>query len=185
MNILVETGAIKYGNFELASGRSSSYFVDVPITVLTTDGAREIIPALYGKIILGLSDKPDSDPIYICGVGSGGALLVAQLALYLSDRPYAPQIHCFYLQKLGQDWSDVEWVGNDPPHGAQVVVVDDVVTTGGSAIRVAEILRSVGYQVPLVACVVDRDEGGKLALDAAGCDLVSVFQMTNPVFPET
>ncbi len=65
------------------------------------------------------------------------------------------------------------------PEGCEVVVVEDVCTTGGSALKAVERVRSHGYKVGLILCLVDRVEGGREAIEAAGVDLVSLFTRTD------
>ena len=70
------------------------------------------------------------------------------------------------------------WIeGPLPPKGSKVTVLEDVITTGGSAIKAAEKLRDAGYIVERVVAIVDRQEGKEAydAMEAAGLDVVSLF----------
>ena len=70
------------------------------------------------------------------------------------------------------------WIeGLLPPEGTKVTVLEDVVTTGGSAIKAAEKLRDAGYVVERVVAIMDRQEGGKDAMLEANLELVSLFQL--------
>jgi orotate phosphoribosyltransferase len=62
--------------------------------------------------------------------------------------------------------------------GARVTVLEDVVTTGGSSIKAVNQLRDAGYSVQRVVTIVDREEGGKDAMDAAGLELVALFRLS-------
>ena len=64
-----------------------------------------------------------------------------------------------------------------PPEGSKVTVLEDVVTSGGSAINAAQKLRDVGYVVDRVVSIVDRQEGGKDAMLKAGLELRSLFTL--------
>ena len=65
-----------------------------------------------------------------------------------------------------------------PPAGARVTVLEDVVTTGGSSIKAVNQLKEAGYTVKRVVTIVDREEGGQEAMDAAGLELVSLFRLS-------
>lgn len=64
------------------------------------------------------------------------------------------------------------------PAGARVTVLEDVVTTGGSSIQAVNQLKQAGYVVARVVTIVDREEGGQEAMDAAGLELVSLFKLS-------
>ena len=64
------------------------------------------------------------------------------------------------------------------PAGSRVTVLEDVVTTGGSSIKAVNQLKEAGYQVERVVTIVDREEGGQDAMDAAGLELVSLFRLS-------
>jgi orotate phosphoribosyltransferase len=65
------------------------------------------------------------------------------------------------------------------PEGASVAILEDVVTTGGSAKKAIERVRAAGYRVPLVVSLVDRLEGGREALEALELELVSLFDRSD------
>ena len=70
------------------------------------------------------------------------------------------------------------WIeGPDLPQGTKVTVLEDVVTTGGSAIKAAEKLRDAGYVVDRVVAIVDRQEGGSDAMKEVGLELKSLFTL--------
>jgi len=63
------------------------------------------------------------------------------------------------------------------PKGTKVTVLEDVVTTGGSAIKAVEKLRDAGYEVNRIVSIVDRQEGGKDAIIKEGLELISLFTL--------
>ena len=70
------------------------------------------------------------------------------------------------------------WIeGPEFPKGTRVTVLEDVVTTGGSAIKAAEKLRDAGYVVERVVAIIDRQEGGADAMKEAGLELKSIFTL--------
>ena len=68
-----------------------------------------------------------------------------------------------------------------PEIGSRVTVLEDVITTGGSAIKAVEKIRDAGYFVKRVLAIVDRQEGGADALDDAGLELYSLFTLEDLV----
>lgn len=153
----------------LASGRESDFFIDCKQTVLTAEGH-----ALVGQVMLdalaGLSKCAA-----VAGVELGGCPLASAVALTSFQR--GTPLDAVYVRKDAKDHGSRRLLeGNTRlPKGAAVVLLEDVVTTGGSTLKAAEKLRDAGYQTPGVVALVDRLEGGREAIEQGGLALVSVF----------
>lgn len=142
---LVEIGAFKTGEFELASGATSTHYVDVKEAL--SDPALLRAMAMHGK-----AHTPGRDAV--AGTVLGGVPLATAVALeaglpLLMVRP-EPKAHGTGNQVEGR---------LEP--GADVLVVEDVVTSGGSVLAAVEALRAAGATVRHVLCAVDRREGGR------------------------
>ena len=82
------------------------------------------------------------------------------------------------MRKEAKGHGTQAWIeGLLPPEGIKVTVLEDVVTTGGSAIKAAEKLRDAGYVVERVVAIVDRQEGGAEAMKEVGLELKSLFTL--------
>jgi orotate phosphoribosyltransferase len=152
----------------LASGKESDFFVDCKQAVLTAEGH-----ALVGALLLEAVRR--FEPRAVAGVELGGCPLASAVALVSFQRG-AP-LDAVYVRKDAKDHgSRRELEGNSTlPAGSAIAIVEDVVTTGGSTLKAAAKLRDAGYVVAGVAAIVDRLEGGREAIEAAGLPLVSLY----------
>jgi orotate phosphoribosyltransferase len=152
----------------LASGRESDFFIDCKQTILTAEGH-----ALCGEILFDAVKK--FSPAAVAGVELGGCPLASAVAL-VSFQNNAP-IDAIYVRKDAKDHGsrrDIE--GNTTlPEGARVVLVEDVITTGGSTLKAVEKLRAASYEVAGVVALVDRLEGGAENITNAKLALTTIF----------
>ena len=113
--------------------------------------------------------------VAVAGVELGGCPLASAVAL-TSFRHGAP-LDAIYVRKDAKDHgSRRQLEGNTRlPPGSRIALLEDVVTTGGSTLKAAAKLREAGYEVAGVVALVDRDEGGRGAIEAEGLKLVALF----------
>ncbi len=169
---LLRTHSYAEGDFLLASGKRSAFYIDIRRTALTAEGA-----TLIGELLLDLITEQGWD----CE-GAGGMTLGADpltTAVGIASWKRGAPLSSFIVRKEPKDHGagkQVETAGT-LPQGAKVVVLDDTVTTGGSTVRAIEALRAAGYDVIGATCVVDRGEGGAAALTAAGVPFVPLFSL--------
>jgi orotate phosphoribosyltransferase len=154
----------------LASGKESDFFIDCKQTVLTAEGH-----ALVGELMLEAVSKLSVRAVAVAGVELGGCPLASAVALVSFQRG-AP-LDAVYVRKEAKDHgSRRELEGNAHlAGGAPIVILEDVITTGGSTVRAAKKLRDAGYAVTGVVALVDRSEGGREALEAAGMMVVALY----------
>jgi orotate phosphoribosyltransferase len=148
---LVGCGAILYGDFTLASGKKSKYYID--IKKATTD------PKVLGLVAeLMAKDMGKGHGIQrIAGVALGSV----PLAVALSLRTGIPFV---MVRKEKKDHGTGKLIEGQLLPGEKVLVVEDVITSAGSAVYAVETLRQAGAVVDTVMSVVDREEGGKAVL---------------------
>ncbi|AKU97317.1 Orotate phosphoribosyltransferase [Labilithrix luteola] len=157
----------------LASGKESDFFIDCKQTVLTAEGH-----VLVGELMLdALAQLPPCDAV--AGVELGGCPLASAVALTSFLRG-APK-DAVYVRKEAKDHGSKRLVEGDTklPPGATLVILEDVTTTGGSTLKAVEKLRAAGYKVAGVVTLVDRLEGGRAAIEAAGLPLVAIYTRTD------
>ncbi|MBW2456982.1 MAG: orotate phosphoribosyltransferase [Deltaproteobacteria bacterium] len=155
------------GTFTLASGRQSDFFIDCKKTVLTAAGH-----VLVGELMLdALRQLPQCDAV--AGVALGGCPLASAVSLTseLRGRP----VPALYVRKAAKDHGTKATVEGQLEPGNKVIMVEDVITTGGSTLRAVETLKSAGAAVVGVVVLVDRLEGGAEALRCAGLEVVSLY----------
>jgi orotate phosphoribosyltransferase len=197
---LLATLSFKLGDFTLASGKKSDYYIDCRITTLHAEGGR-----LSGLVLYDLIQQHIPNPGRIEAVGGltmGADPLVSNTAsasawaladhteiielsrsLELGDEgpePVPTLIHGFLVRKAEKTHGTGRKIEGFLKLGAQVVIVDDVCTTGGSTITAIEAAREAGMTVAGVLCLVDREQGGREKIEAAsnGAPFLSVFTAT-------
>jgi orotate phosphoribosyltransferase len=166
---LLRARAFERKRVVLASGKESDFFIDCKQAVLTAEGH-----ALVGEVML------DALPAFgscaaVAGVELGGCPLASAVALTSFQR--GDSLDAIYVRKDAKDHGSRRVLEGDTrlPAGARVALLEDVVTTGGSTLKAASKLRDAGYVVAGVVALVDRLEGGREAIEAAGLRLVSLF----------
>ncbi|PIE56925.1 MAG: orotate phosphoribosyltransferase [Desulfobulbus propionicus] len=160
----------RQGTFTLTSGKTSDFYVDGKQTTLDAEGGY-----LCGRLLYALIQ---AHPETITGVGGmtlGADPLVTAVSLvsHLEGRP----IPAFIVRKQSKGHgtgNTLEGKNNLPPGGA-VALVEDVVTTGGTLLKVIDRVEQEGFNVGLVAAIVDRQEGGAETLAARGYPLKAIF----------
>jgi orotate phosphoribosyltransferase len=165
---LLASRAYRRGTFTLASGRTSAHYVNCKPVSLSGLGL-----ALLGRLLL-----PEVEPeaAAVAGLTLGADPLVSAVALQaaLEGRP----LDALIVRKEAKGHGTGAWLeGPLPAAGATITVLEDVVTSGGSALKAARQLREAGYAVRRVVAIVDRQEGGEAALAEEGLELRSLFPL--------
>jgi orotate phosphoribosyltransferase len=153
----------------LASGKESDFFIDCKQTVLCAEGH-----ALVGELMFVEAAKIEG-LVAVAGVELGGCPLASAVALVSFQRG-AP-LDAIYVRKEVKDHGSKRQLEGESrlAPGARVVILEDVVTTGGSTLKCAEKLRAAGFEIARVIALVDRLEGGREAIEAAGLPLTSLY----------
>jgi orotate phosphoribosyltransferase len=155
----------------LASGKESDFFIDCKQTVLTAEGH-----VLVGELMLdALADLPACDAV--AGVELGGCPLASAVALTSHLRDPSTAKDAVYVRKDAKDHGSKRVLEGDTrlAPGASLVILEDVTTTGGSTLKAVEKLRAAGYRVEGVVALVDRLEGGRDAIEAAGLPFIALY----------
>jgi orotate phosphoribosyltransferase len=162
--VLVKVGAVRFGAFTLASGRLSSYYVDLR-TVPSFPGAYSAVIDAYLAIIRHEIKEKSFDAI--AGVPTAGLTMSSPIALKLAK----PMIYARREEKQYGTQKKIE--GTIKP-GWNILVIDDLITTGSSLLSTVESIRAEGGEVKDVVVLIDRLEGGRVKLKKAGVRLHSV-----------
>jgi orotate phosphoribosyltransferase len=159
--VLVKVKAIQFGTFTLASGRISSYYIDLR-TIPSYPGAYKTLIEAYGAFLKHEFKETSYDAI--AGIPTAGLTLSSPLALALEK----PMI---YVRKDEKDHGRGKLVEGVTRPGWKVLVVDDVVTSGASILTAVEAIRAEGCDVVSASVVIDRLEGGTTAMKKQGVKL--------------
>lgn len=161
--------SIQRGDFVLTSGKRSNYYLDARLTTLDAAGA-----LCTGMSVLELLKTLKPYPKAIGGLTMGADPIVAVVAA-LSAQQGGPPVSGFLVRKEPKKHGTQQYIeGWRGVAGDPVVVVDDVCTTGGSTIKAIEQARAAGYNVVAAICIVDREEGGREAIQEL-CPFYSLF----------
>ena len=159
------------GEFTLASGRKSTIYFNLKPTMLDPEGAR-----LLGAALAEHAAQLGAD--YVGGLEMGGVPLVSATAAMsaVADRP----VHAVFIRKAAKDHgtkSLIEGLAEgESLAGREVLVIEDVTTTGGSALKAVDVLRAEGAKVAHVLTVVDREEGAADAFAEKAVQLHALFR---------
>lgn len=165
---LLATRAYRHGNFTLASGRTSSHYVNCKPVSLSGLGL-----ALLSAQMLELVEP---GAVAVAGLTLGADPLVSGVAQAAALAGLA--LDALIVRKEAKGHGTGAWLeGPLPEPGSRITVLEDVVTTGGSSLKAVKQLREAGYVVERVVTIVDRQEGGLAAMQEAGLELRSLFQL--------
>lgn len=167
---LFATLAYQEGDFTLSSGQASSYYINGKKVTLKADGALAI-----GRLLLA---ELGADVSAVAGLTLGADPIVASVAVVSAyeNRPVAALI----IRKEAKGHGTQAYIeGPDLPVNAKVAVLEDVVTTGKSAMLAVERLRAAGYQVEEVISLVDREQGGAEFYQSKGLKFRAIFSISD------
>lgn len=179
---LIATLSFRLGDFTLASGQKSDYYIDCRTTTLHAEGGR-LAGLVFDEMIR--ENFPQAEAVGGLTMGadplvSNTASASAWYALGQGLDPAAPStklVQGFLVRKAEKTHGTGRRIEGFLRPGAEVVVVDDVCTTGGSTITAIEAVREAGMKVAGVLCLVDREQGGRANIEAAaqGAPFLCVF----------
>ena len=170
---LLKKKSVFHGEFTLASGAKSSYYIDCRLTTFDSLGA-----TLVGKLMHELiRNEAQRRGVQIDGVGgltmgADPVALATSMASLESGRP----LQCFAVRKAPKSHGQTRLIEGNFKSGDTVVVIDDVVTRGESTITAINAVLKEGGKVAFVAVLVDRQEGGRDKIEAMGYPVVSLFR---------
>ncbi len=169
LQLLIKDAYVK-GKITLSSGKESDYYIDARLVTLQPRGAylcaRLILDAVKEDEVIAIGGPTlGADPM-IGAIGVVGMQQQKDFSTFIIRK--APKAHGKQQQVEGPLLSK----------GGRVVIIDDVATTGKAFLESLKVLRSIEAEVVKAICIVDRDEGAKEALAAQGCELVSLFAIS-------
>ncbi len=161
---LQNSGAIKFGNFKLSSGKDSAYYIDLRLVPSFPHQFRKMIKSLQNLI----SDKIGLDSFdYIASVPTSGLVIASALAV----ETVKPLI---YIRQKPKDYGTGSLIEGKIPEGSRVVLVDDVGTTGHSLLHAVKALKEAKMKVNSAFVIINRLEDARKNLDLEGVKLYEV-----------
>jgi orotate phosphoribosyltransferase len=165
INLVREKG-LEFGDFTLASGKKASFYLDCRRVTLDSRGAN-----LIGNGILDLlgENLPDA----VGGMAIGADPITAAVITLAHQRGH--HLSGFIVRKEAKEHGKGRAVEGPVEAGQSCVIVEDVVTTGGSSLKAIQHVEAFGMKVQRVIAIVDRLEGGCEAFAAAGYELTTLL----------
>lgn len=168
IELLKRTGAFLSGKFTLANGTESDYYFDSKELTLHPDGAEFVAFQLLRKL-------EEKGIVVVGGTAYGAIPIVSHLCLY-SKIKGKNSVSAFYHRKESKEHGRFRVVdGKVPAKGSTVAIVEDVVTTGKSLLNAIALAEEIGCEVTDALVLVDRDEGGREAVEEKGYMFWSLF----------
>jgi orotate phosphoribosyltransferase len=161
--------AYKEGDFLLSSGQKSSYYINGKQVTLRGDGALAI-----GRLVFAMLPK-NTQAVAGLTLGADPIVTAVSVVAAYENNPLPALI----VRKEAKGHGTMAYIeGPSLPNGANVVVLEDVVTTGKSAMLAVERLRDAGYTVNRVISIVDREQGGEEFYRSVGLQFETVFSIS-------
>jgi orotate phosphoribosyltransferase len=164
---MLATRSARFGSFILASGQRSNLYIDARLTTMSPDGM-----ATIGPLALAALREAGWKADAVGGLTMGADPVSGAIA-YASALAGTP-LRAFTVRKEAKTHGTGKLIEGPFRAGDRVVVVEDTITTGGSALKAVGAVRAEGGEVLGVLAVVDREEGGCATLNAAGIAVVAL-----------
>lgn len=166
--------SVMFGDFTLASGAKSDLYVDCRLTTLDAHGA-----SLLGQVMFPILRDAEKQ-LGLKADGIGGLTMGADpvaLAISIASHQIEPgnPINAFSVRKEAKKHGRQKLVEGNFKAGDSVVVVDDVITTGGSTLKAIESIEAEGGKIAFVMVLLDREEGGRQNIEAKGYPVFAAF----------
>jgi len=157
IELLKASGCIKFGEFILASGKKSNYYIDIKKATTNPE-----ILKLIGEII---AEKIKDEDVKVAGVELGSVPIATAVSI-IAQKPL------LIVRKKPKDYGTKNKIEGELKEGDKVIIVEDVTTTGGSVLKAVKEIRENGGIVDRVFVVVDRLEGAKENLQKENVELI-------------
>jgi orotate phosphoribosyltransferase len=166
--------SVMRGDFTLASGAKSDLYVDCRLTTLDAHGG-----ALVGQVMLPILREAEKQlGTRVSGVGGltmGADPVALSIAIASHQADPSSPVHAFSVRKAAKEHGRKKLVEGNFKAGDSVVVVDDVITTGGSTLKAIDQIEAEGGKIAFALVLLDREEGGRANIEARGIKVFSAF----------
>jgi orotate phosphoribosyltransferase len=174
LRALLQQKSVCHGEFTLASGAKSDFYIDARVTTFDPRGA-----CLIGKVGWNLlketATKLNKSIDAVGGLTLGADPIALGIGIAAERENSSTPLQVFTVRKAVKDHGRQKRIEGNFSAGDSVVVVDDVITTGGSTIQAIDAIEQAGGHVAFVLVLVDREEGGRQNIEKRGYEVVSIF----------
>ena len=168
---ILKERSVKFGEFTLASGKKSDFYVDARLTTLHPKGSH-----LIAQLIL---EKLSPEVQAIGGPVTGADPITGAVTMLAGQQ--GKSIYGFMVRKQPKGYGGKQWIEGlaNLPRNAKVCIIEDTVTTGGSLLKAVEKLEEAGLQVVQCIAVVDREEGAMEKITNSGYPFLALVRKTD------
>ncbi len=166
-------GCIKFGKIRLSSGKETDFYFDGRLVSLEPEGSALIAELMLEEV------RRDGRIDAVGGLTSGADPITSSIGILAHQR--GVPLRLFYVRKEAKDHGMGKRIEGPPlPRGTRAVIVDDVITTGSSILKARDALRDdAGAEAVAAMAIVDREEGGREALEREGLKVISLFRKSD------
>jgi len=172
---LVNEKAVIRGDFILASGAKSNYYIDAKFISLTSEGL-----AYFARVIVDMMRDLDINLIGGMTLGADPIIGAVVAMSHLVGKP----VDGIIVRKEAKDHGRGKQIEGPISEGAKVLIIEDVVTTGGSSLKAIDAVEKAGGKIAEVICLVDRLAGGREAFESKGYKFSSIFTIKDLDIPK-
>ncbi|MEO5717319.1 MAG: orotate phosphoribosyltransferase [Chthoniobacterales bacterium] len=171
---LLTERSVCLGKFILSSGAESDFYFDAKLTTLAPQGAT-LVGETGWKLIKETAAKLDLHIDAVGGLTMGADAIALSIGMAAFAEDPSTELQTFTVRKIAKQHGRQKLIEGNFSEGDSVVVIDDVITTGGSTIQAINAVESAGGQVAFVLVLVDRQEGGRAAIEKLSHRVVALF----------
>ena len=178
---LIDSRAIQRGDFTLASGRKSKYYCDSKQITLHAEGLRLVAQGMF-DIIRSMVDGGGGGRGFdaVGGMSLGADPIVGGVLTVMAEQPSGwNDFVGFIVRKEAKDHGTQKFIEGPLEAGTSCIIVEDVVTTGGSSLKAIERVEAHGCSVAGVIAILDRMEGGRENFESKGYPMHALFDITD------
>ena len=174
LRALLQQKSVCHGEFTLASGAKSDFYVDARVTTLDPRGAC-LVGEVGWELLKETASKLGKRVDAIGGLTMGADPIALSIGIAAQHQAPSTPLQVFTVRKSVKEHGRQKRIEGNFSSGDSVVVVDDVITTGGSTIQAIDAIEEAGGQIAFVIVLVDREEGGRANIEKRGYKVVPIF----------
>ncbi len=173
LQTILKAKSIRTGDFTLASGKKSDFYVDCRVTTMDCRGAILVGEVGYAAVAKKM-DALDTQPVAIGGMTMGADPI--SLAIAMESSRQGKSLQMFSVRKEAKKYGTGKRVEGNFQKGDTIILVEDTATTGGSTLKAMDAIEAEGGKVAFVLILVDRQEGAKEVIEERGVEVLSIYE---------
>ena len=178
LRALLQQKSVCHGEFTLASGAKSDFYVDARVTTLDPRGAC-LVGQVGWELVKDTASKLGKRVDAIGGLTMGADPVALSIGIAAQRQDPSTPLQVFTVRKSAKEHGRQKRIEGNFSAGDSVVIVEDVITTGGSTLQAIDAIEEAGGHVAFVLALVDREEGGRTNIEKRGHKVIAIFTRTD------